>query len=95
VTNGDAAMNVLRSESEQAIEQIKETPGMKTCQAHEHQARATILMLRWQIAMGDLHMQQQRRVRNLAVVAVIAAVCLGGVSGNAASILQFVRALVG
>ena len=93
--NGDAALAALKAESQQAIDQLSEVPGAKSCGAHEHMARATVLMLRWQIAIIDHYQASDRRVRNIGGAAIIAAICAGVISGNAASILQFVRALVG
>ena len=93
--NGDTALAALKAESQQAIDHISEVPGAKSCGAHQHTARATILLLRWQIAIIDHFQASDRRVRTLGITAVIAAICAGVISGNAASILQFVRALVG
>lgn len=91
--NGDAALDALIEESESAITQLAEAPAAKSCQAHPHQARATILLLRWEIARARSAQHQSARLRWLAAVAIGAGVASGLVGSSAPAILSCLRAL--
>jgi len=50
MTNGEDNADVLRAECDSAITDIRDTPGMKSCDAHQAISRGLIVLLRCQSA---------------------------------------------
>lgn len=93
MSNGDQALDTLRRETVDTIAQIQNTPGAKSCAAHEPIGRAMVLLLRWQVAGIDAAQAEKRWRTRLALWAVTAGVLAGLLSGNAAAMLRLVKVL--
>jgi len=98
-TEGNAALQTLQDQSRLAIAELQSNPGQARCQAHGSMARATSLLLQWQIAqIQEIRGQRHRHavIMTVAIAAAVASGILAGVlSGNAGAIVALLSGLRG
>ena len=93
MANGEAALDTLRAETQEAIPELIKTPGQARCQAHDPMTRALVLILRWQVALIDSEKRHTSRMRLVALSAVIAGILAGLISGSAGPMLKCIKVL--